>query len=314
MHGSKQHPTSIADEAAAWGNVQISWTADLAEARRLIASGHEPVECAFGASTVTGALGLDHHGPDAPADGVALRAYQAMFGARQHDPRFVVTGRADADACFAIAALCGLLPHPSQTGTRADGLGARDLSGLADLINRVDTAPIGIHLAEEEWGPHLLLWNRMASCVGDALAFLGGVDRWRAIVERPHPALLQTATTEERERVARARQAEITLISDQVAVVLSDVWGFDVWYDEVAPVILTFDHATGRASVGCRDERAARRLFGAHGLVSVFPKLAPPGWGGREAIGGSPRGTPLSWPEVLAAAILVATSVLPSAR
>ena len=52
-----------------------------------------------------------------------MRGYRDHQGARVEDPRFVVTGRADADATFAIAALAGLLPSKAEI----------DLGELADL-------------------------------------------------------------------------------------------------------------------------------------------------------------------------------------
>ena len=296
--------------------MQIVWTNSVEEATRLAKAGFEPVECSFGAVSVVGPLTMDHHGEYAGLEGVALRAYRDHFGARQSDPRFVVTGAADADACFAIAALAGMLPHPSREAELANApppvkaSGTRDLVGLAELVNRVDTAPIGVRLEESAEGALILLWNQLSSSVQDATAFHAGLDRWRALLGRAPKALLQAAKTEEEARVAKAREAEVIRVSDQVAVVESPVWGFDVWYAEVAPVIVAYVAASGTITLGCPSAEVAETLFGPGGLKNVFPKLTPAGWGGREAIGGSPRGQKLTREQALEAAKVMAETLL----
>ena len=281
--------------------IKIIWTADKADAEMLALGGFEPIECSFGhLGSVVGSLTMDHHGTYAHLEGVALRAYRDHFGARKDDPRFVVTGAADADATFAIAALAGLLPHPSRAAEFEGALppvkasGTRDISGLAALVNKVDTAPIGVRLEESEEGVTLLLWNQMSSSSQDATAFHAGVDRWRALLGRAPKALLAAAKTEEAARVAEARKAEVSKMSDQVAIVESAVWGFDVWYAEVAPVIVAYVAVNGNVTIGCPDVESAEKFFGPGGLKNVFAKLEPQGWGGREAIGGSPRGAQLT--------------------
>src|SRR5258708_10597265 len=107
---------------------------------------------------------MDHHGVLAHLESVALRAWRDHRGARCADPRFVVTGAADADATFAIAALAGLLPE------------GRGLGPLAELIADADVRP---HALADDPRPEaalLLLWRRMASGVQDATAFYGGGD------------------------------------------------------------------------------------------------------------------------------------------
>lgn len=296
--------------------LQIVWTADKAEADRLVSEGFEAVECSFGHfGSSMGPLAMDHHGTESHREGVAIRAYRDHFGARAADPRFVVTGAADADACFCIAALCGILPHPSRAPEfekappPVKASNTKDLTKLSELVNQVDVAPIGVRCEETEEGVMLLLWNQIASSAQDATAFHAGIDRWRSLLGRAPKALLAAAKTEEANRVAEARKATVERISPQVAFVESPVWGFDVWYAEVAPVIVAFVAANGNVTIGCPDTETAEMFFGQGGLKNVFPQLQPQGWGGREAIGGSPRGMKLTREQAREAAVTVAVAI-----
>jgi hypothetical protein len=272
-----------------------------------------PVECSFGAESVVDDLQMDHHGGLGHLEGVAVRAYRDHYGARRQDPRFVVTGAADADATFAIAALAGLLPHPSLArepfgaSSGAAKTLTQDLLPLATLINQADLSPANLGLEARSEGRLLLLFKQLASGWQDAVAFYAGVDRWRLLCG-PHPpaALLNAVTEEEQRRVHQARAAAIEVLNDAVAFVESPVWGYDVWYAEVRPIIVAYVAAQGSAAIGCRDRAAAERHFGAGGLRNIFGELQPPGWGGRETIGGSPRGMQLSREQARAVARHVA--------
>lgn len=273
----------------------IRHTSNAKKAQELVAMGYCPVECSMGESIVDD-LQMDHHGELSDLEGVAVRAYRDHFGARKADPRFVVTGFADADATFAIAALCGILPHPSREAELATSpppvkaSGTKDVTVLASLVNRVDTAPIGVRLEVEAFGDTLLLWSQLGGNGNDALAFYAGVDLWRTLTTgRPLTALLTASKTEEADRVSQAREAEVQKEGEMVAVVVSDVWGFDVWYAEICPVVVNFVERTENITVGCVNTATAEKFFGPGGLKNVFPILGE-SWGGREAIGGSPRG------------------------
>lgn len=277
-------------------DVVIRHTNEVSEASWLVEhEGFCPVELSLGGKSIVDKLTMDHHGEFSALEGVAVRAYRDHFGERSADPRFVVTGFADADACFAIASLAGVLSHPSTGGV--------DLSELAALINRVDVDPIGINLSEEKDGPTILLWNQTGAG-NNALAFYGGVERWRFMTMRPPKMLLASAKAEESARVESARSATIERINESVSFVESQVWGFDVWY-ATTPVVVAYVAEKGNVTAGCRNVTEAERIFGPGGLKNVFKSL-PEGWGGREAICGSPRGVKLTRDEAIQAARIIA--------
>lgn len=277
---------------------QIQHVLDVKAARIAVSVGFCPIECSFGEESVVDELAMDHHGALAHLESVALRAWRDHRGTRRADARFVVTGAADADATFAIAALAGLLPE------------GRDLGPLAELIADADTRPRALADDPRPEAALLLLWRRMASGVQDATAFYGGVDRWRTLLKATPPqALLEAARAEEATRIAAARTARVERFGPQVALVESPVPGFDVWYAEIAPVIVAYVAEARRVTIGVRDLPTAQALFGPRGLLELFPKLQPPGWGGRETVGGSPRGMTLPLEAAVSAAQTLASSL-----
>jgi len=295
--------------------MEIIHTNSTETAKALSKKGYEPIECSFGHhGSVVGPLVMDHHGEHSELEGVALRAYRDHFGARKDDPRFVVTGAADADACFCIASLMGLLPHPSRLDEFESApphirkAMTADLLVLGEIVNQMDTAPIGVRLEETDEGSLLLLWNQTSGQAQDALGFYAGVHLWRHYTGNPPSKLVEAAKLEEQDRVKNARKAIIDGVSDEVAIVQSDVWGFDVWYAEVAPIIVALT-PDGNITVGCRDSEMAEKLLGEGGLSPIWPKLAPEGWGGRNVIGGSPRGRKMSRHEALKAARVIDRSI-----
>lgn len=305
--------------------IEIFHTSAPEVARILAGDGCEPIECSFGAAggSVLGPLCMDHHGTESHREGVAIRAYRDHFGARREDPRFVVTGDCDADATFAIAALAGLLPHPSRKATlEAEKKPAwlvnaltKDVTRLAELVNARDTDPFKIKLSEHPDGPTLLLWQQLSTSEEDPTGFHAGVDRWRKLMgANPPKALLEATLREEAERIKTARAAKTERLTDHVGLVEGECFGFDVWYTEHpgTPVVVAYVAAQGQVTIGCRDLEAAEKLFGSGGLKNVFPKLDPKtngGWGGRETVGGGPRGLRLDRDQARIAAEKIATLV-----
>jgi len=298
-------------------NLEIRYAHTAEEAIALQKEGYEPIECCFGDQSVVGPLVMDHHGKHSHLLGVAVRSYQTHYGNCRESPRFVTCGGADEDACFAIAALAGELPHPrrilefANASAEVRSTMTRYLLPLAELINQADTEPIGLNLADTEDGQLILLWHQMCSSHHDAAAFYSGVDRWRLLTEQPPNALLAAVKKQEELRVQLANQASAERISTIVTCVwaVTDDFGFDVWYSRYGPCILA-RKPSGRVSIGVRDKKTAEQLFRPGGLQNVYHCLAPSGWGGREAIGGSPRGAALTREQTLAAGLTVASKVV----
>jgi hypothetical protein len=278
------------------GTLDIIHVSNRQEAGGARTAGYVPVECSFGQHSVVDNFGLDHHGEFSQEEGVALKAYQKYFGKRKDDPRFVVTGFGDSDATFAIAAMSGLLPDPEK----------RNLTLLADLINRADIDPLSVNLLEERWGPELLFWHAVADRMPPTPdGFKFGIALWGVIATKPEMRpLIQASKITEKIRIEEAHKAPtIKFDNDLVMGVTSDLnYGWDIWYGRLEvghdqedqaswehPIVVQFHPTSKNLTVGCPNKAVAEKLFGTGGLKNVFKALGE-GWGGREAIGGSPRG------------------------
>lgn len=299
------------------------------EIRALVSEGYCPIECSIGGESIVDSLNMDHHGANSVLEAVALRAYRDLYGVRAEDPRFVVTGVADADATFAVGALAGIIPHPARKvpETLPPAIKAsltRDLTGLAQTISRVDVSPIGLDIPTMPGGDALLTWNAMSVNARDTLGFQMGVGLWRSLLEG-NPSQLgpffSAAKTAEANRV-QASLVDLNergiLVNGILVIKESRVFGFPEWYGRVEaeafesvsgwsnPVVIGWLERGHNITIGCPNDSVAETLFGKGGLKNVFSQLEPAGWGGRESVGGSPRGAELTWEQVQVAAKKIA--------
>jgi hypothetical protein len=239
----------------------------------------------------------------------------------------VLAGIADADATFAIAALSGLLGEPAgDKGAVADGLPA-----LVATIAMMDTDPIGHDLSAMPYGDILLCWNHLFGGGRDRLAALAGVHGWRLLTASPRSRIapfFAAAVEADAQRRARGRadlEARGQWVGRVLVLIGTKAPAFDVWYGRrpesglptepvgwSAPVVVVLS-AQGTVTVGCPNGAVAAALFGPGGLSTAYPRLSPPGWGGREAIGGGPRGVIFDADEALAAAAQLDALIRPLA-
>lgn len=296
--------------------MDIIITNDKNQVLTLVDNGYVPVECSIGGESIVDDLKMDHHGDLSALESVAVRAYRDHYGACEDNPKFVGVGVADADMTFAAAALAGILPHPEckKASTLAPHLAApwkKDLSGLAKTIGTLDTDPIGRNPFEMPGGDILKLWQSIAFGARDSAAAVHAVLSWAVLTTTPERVirpLINGVRESEDSRKAIAREDMKGALDEfkgekVMALPGTRVYGFDVWYSRLDvdgdpgdpkswdhPVVLALADGTDNITVGCPNRAVSEALFGEGGLKNVFPKLEPDGWGGREAIGGSPRG------------------------
>ena len=212
-----------------------------------------------------------------------------------NDPRFVVTGTPDADAVLAIVALAGLVAQSAIP------------PGFAETVNQHDCNPIGLDLASQPHGFVLLAFNQ-TRLPSRTEGFYEGVSRMTSLLNTGLSQEKQKHTLRvEEARKRRAREALVALYdpdgheisttegahthnADKTRVVLvqGNVWGFDVWY-QWASVVVSYSSRLEKITLGCPDLETSEEIFGDGGLFRVYQSFGE-GWGGRETVGGSPRG------------------------
>lgn len=285
--------------------IDIILTNDEAEVRRLVGKGYCPVECSINGHSIVDSLVMDHHENLSHLEAVSVRAIRDHAGARADDPRFVVVGACDADAAYAIAALAGLIPQSKAT------------LALGDTIGIMDTDPIGRNLLALPYGDFLEVWFEGHERTRANRTPQGAIDAvldWQKLaaeLDNPGPALqkrLRQARDSEAHRIETAKQdlSRATVENGVCLMPHSDVFGFDVWYGRkenasaetcngwTNQVVVIFNKISKNIAIGCPNKKVAEELFGEGGLRNVFSKLPGGAWGGREGIGGSPRGVPMT--------------------
>ena len=303
---------------------------NVSEIRDLVSQGFCPIECSIGGESIVDDLQMDHHGSLSHLEPVSIRSYRDLFAVRKDDPRFVTTGVADADATFTTAALAGIIPHPSREVAPnlpppVKGSMTKDYSALAETVARVDLSPIGLNIPLLPYGEMLLTWNAFTAVTGrSTLGYYQGVGLWASFMEG-NPAqigpFLSAAKEAELNRVA-ASIADLErgcVVGGVLLIKGSRVFGFPEWYGRVEdqpfdsidgwrhPVVLAHLERGRNITMGCPNQEVAEAIFGKGGLKAVFSALSPEGWGGRESVGGSPRGVELTDEQAEGAARVVAS-------
>ncbi len=320
-------------------SLEIVLRKDIKDVELIAAVGYCPVECSFGNKSVVDELEMDHHGEKSGLESVAIRAYRDHFGKRAEDPRFVVN-HIDADCIFAIAALAGLLPHPNSQYAASlpvfkQKVWKQDLLPLAQTIATIDTDPIGRDIVAMPFGSTLITWNALFGFnVDDELGALAAIQGWRqlttaAVAVKPY---LDAAEASEKAR-CEAALADLNergeRVEDVTIIKGSRVFGFSEWYQrnlkgfstEVAgwdnPIVISLVEGLDNLTFGCPNKAVAEQLFGTGGLMNVFAKLnelyaleVGNGFGGREGIGGSPRGMKMTEADLKKAAEVVNSMII----
>lgn len=302
------------------------------KAEFLVQAGYCPVECSFGNKSVLDSLQMDHHGKMSHMESVAVRAYRDFFGVRSRDPRFVIN-HIDADCVFAIAALAGLLPHPNSeyAQTLPEFKQKRWLQNflpLAETIATMDTDPIGRTISEMPYGKILISWKALfGGEIEDDLDVVGAVYGFRRLTAGSFSALspyLEAAVESEKsyKNISLEDMKQRGVKTGAVLLInRSRVFGFSEWYKRrwdvtdvkkaeawENPLVIAFSKRN-TLIFGTPNKEVAEELLGTGGLQNLFVELnnyyclaQGEGFGGRECVGGSPRGMEMSWEDAKVAA------------
>lgn len=196
---------------------------------------------------------------------------------------------------------------------------------MAETIAIIDTDPIGREIIAMPFGQTLITWNALfGSQANDELGALSAVWGWKMLLTAS-PAVtapfLNAAEQSEKGRCEAALK-DLTERGNRFGIVQaingSRVFGFSEWYGrnaeagspvEVAgwrnPIVVSLTEKDQNITFGCPNKDVAEALLGKGGLQNVFSKLntlygleGQSGFGGRETVGGSPRGLKMSFSDI----------------
>lgn len=269
--------------------IDLAYALTVGEARDFREQGYEPVECAFGGESVVGGLLLDHHGKYSGEEAVSIKAARLRQGGISRN-KFVVTGKADCDMCYAIVALSGRIPVNLD---EAAAIAELDL----DWIGRDRRGPRYIRS---------LMFDLETETLSPSLESSVRAVKWAEKIFNGNYGDEDTARAleMENERIENAPKAIRRMVRGKVALTVSSRKGFDVWFNH-APVVVNYDPEHGLITFwacqklnGFETNKTGFDVLGPRGLVTHYAEidrvLGVEGSGGREVVGGSPRNAKFS--------------------
>jgi hypothetical protein len=280
-------------------DVAVLWDPEEADIEGYIESGFIPIEMATGGKSYIDYRVLDHHNEYSDRPSACLAALGYYGEANCADNAKFMVNHADADCVMAGITLMGLLPFDV-------------LQDINPEVGALDIDPLSVDKDTLKYGDLIECWKvGMRGRKDSAWSWLYGVALFIDIIKNPanYAEILERIRVGEASRVAAAMMDyERALVGKSGRVIMipsSTVWGLDVQFGRDAgsdidmPLswrhwcIISKTQRSGSVFVSCPNKRIAEEVFGPGGLMNVFPKL--PGingkfWGGRESVGGSPRG------------------------
>jgi hypothetical protein len=279
--------------------LRVLWNPDETDIDGYVENGFIPIEMAAGEKSYVDHRVLDHHNEYSDLPSACVSALKYYGEADCADRAKFMINHVDADCVMTGITLLGLLPFDLLKNLNAE-------------IGILDTDPLFADIGALQYGELIQCWKSgMRSLKNSAWSWLYGVALFVDMVKNPsdYARIIERIRDEESSRIARAKaDYETALVGKTGKVVLipdSAVWGLDVQFGRKAGDDVGLPETWGhwcvmaRAQksrailVSCPGKKIAEMVFGAGGLKNIFPKL--PGingksWGGRESVGGSPRG------------------------
>ena len=271
--------------------VEVLVTTDPLQAQAAVKAGYIPVEASYGDKTahdVTRAipiLTLDHHGPFSDLECPTVRAQKEFFNYGAGILPDIVRGRyvlshVDADSFLTVMGLEGYKLPP----TFVERVVFSDLYGPHKIP------------ADQRNHPEQIKLSLLNDLLNNRKGFTE-VEIRKAIQILQLPDNSSTIADKIRKLDARyARLAPSCFMLDDeeytasVAIGVTEDYPMDILYD-MADFAVAYHNKDRYITIGCRDLETGQAYagWGEKGLIDFWPRLGP-GWGGRETIGGSPRG------------------------
>ncbi|MCL2009913.1 MAG: hypothetical protein FWG71_05130 [Synergistaceae bacterium] len=277
--------------------INLVWRPERDEIPGYISQGFVPIEMAEGDESFVDFRRLDHHNAYSclPSACVTALKHYGTIGS----PARLMVNHADADCVLAGLTIMGLLP-------------LEILEKLNVEVGILDTDPFSADDSKFAYGDAIRLWKTgMASAKQSGWSWLYGLQLFLDIFRNSdcYSEVKDKIEERERERVRLAIEDYEKAVRGPSGRVLliapSRVNGFDVQFcrqpEFPADSLEGWKHwciaahvaKPGNVTLSCPNRSVAELAFGSGGLLNVYPKspeLEGKKWGGRESVGGSPRG------------------------
>ena len=279
--------------------IQLLWRPEVTEIQQYMDEGFVPIEMAEGTHSFVDFRVLDHHNEysDLPSACItALKYYGELAGT---DSAKIMVNHTDSDSVMTGLTLLGFLP-------------LNFLEEINPEIGILDTEPLIAEPEKMKYFELITLWKAaMGSSKQSAWSWLYGLQLWLDIYfhkDRFSGLLEKLKQYEEERREIAAdeyKSAKISPSGRVVTITNSKVKGYDVQFmrqKEFSPLtlegwrhwcIVSYVEKSGVIMLSCPCRKVAELAFGNGGLKNILPllpKIDGKEWGGRESIGGSPRG------------------------
>ncbi|MCR5346842.1 MAG: hypothetical protein K6E38_03620 [Fretibacterium sp.] len=291
--------------------IHLLWQPEEKEIEARMEEGFVPVEMAEGTRSYVDFRCLDHHNGYSNLPSACVTALKFCGDLAGQTPARIMVNHTDSDSVMTGLTLLGLLPREL-------------LEELNPEIGQLDTEPLMADESKMRFNDEIRIWKEcMESVKQSGWSWLYGLQLWLDIFENrsSFDGFLEEVNSRVDERKKAALedyQAAERGPSGRVLLVNpSRVKGFDIQFcreTEAAPdtlngwrhwCVISYVVKSGSVMLACPCRRVAELAFGPGGLENVFPLLpAIEGreWGGRESVGGSPRG--VTFPEDRLAEVL----------
>ena len=277
--------------------IHLIWRPESDEILDCISQGFVPIEMAEGEESFVDFRSLDHHNAYSrlPSACVTALKYYGTIGS----PARLMVNHTDADCVLTGLTLMGLLP-------------LNVLERLNAEVGILDTDPLGADYAKLTYGDEIRVWKSgMASVKQSGWSWLYGLQLFLDIFRNVdyYYEVKDKISVKEQERVRLALEDYEKAVRGSSGRVLlvapSRVNGFDVQFCRQpqfpADSLEGWRHwciaahvaEPGNVTLSCPNRSVAELAFGPGGLLNVYlklPEIEGGKWGGRESVGGSPRG------------------------
>ena len=301
IHGSKEESflRELLTTLCRGHEIELLWQPTIEEIPAYMEQGFVPIEMSEGTHSFADFRRLDHHNEYSAQPSACVTALNFWGELAEQRPARIMVNHADSDCVITGLTLLGLMPRELH-------------ERLNPEVGLVDTAPVGVDYSKLEFGGPIRVWkNAMQSVKQSGWCWLYGLSLWIDLLERPKAYQNQIGKLDEMEaeRVKTALEDykhAVISPSGRVALVMpSRVRGYEVHFFRQPEYlveslkgwrhwcIIAYNENSGSVLLSCPNPQVAEAAFGPGGLKNVFallPSIDGKEWGGRESVGGSPRG------------------------